>query len=121
MLFWKQKHRVSIFLGGGRLSKKTFELLTETMFYVLMAFRSGEWCGAEAVDWVARRTNGRVRMGPGTLYTILAKFEDEDVLRPTEVSGRRKHYAITEKGNRLYEEELARLRQCVADAEQEER
>lgn len=103
------------------MSKKTFELLSETMFYVLMAFRSGEWCGAEAANWVAQRTNGRVRMGPGTLYTILAKFEEEDVLCPTEISGRRKHYAITEKGNRLYEAELERLRQCVADAEQEVR
>ena len=45
--------------------------LTEAMFYVLMAFRRGELCGTEIAAAVERRTEGRVRLGPGTLYTIL--------------------------------------------------
>ena len=99
------------------MSKKALEQLSETMFYVLMAFHCGEFCGAEVTAWIEERTRGRIRMGPGTLYTILAQFESAGVLENAEIQGRKKHYRITEKGIRLYSEELARLRQCVADAE----
>ena len=99
------------------MAKKALEQLSETMFYVLMAFLHGEFCGAEAADWIEARTKGRIRMGPGTLYTILAQFEASKVLEPTETMGRRKHYRITEKGRALYQAELERLMQCIADAE----
>lgn len=48
--------------------------LTEAMFYVLMALRRGEVCGTEIAAWTERCTEGRVRLGPGTLYTILGRF-----------------------------------------------
>ena len=41
--------------------------LTEPMYYVLMSFLHGEMCGIEITDFVARKTAGRVRLGPGTL------------------------------------------------------
>lgn len=103
--------------GGAHMAKKALEQLSETMFYVLMAFLHGEWCGSEAAAWIEDRTRGRIRMGPGTLYTILAQFEDAGVLAPTETQGRRRHYCITDKGRTLYASELERLRQCIADAE----
>ena len=43
--------------------------LTEPMFYVLMSFLRSEMCGIEITEFVARKTHGRVRLGPGTLYT----------------------------------------------------
>ena len=48
--------------------------LTEAMFYVLMALRRGELCGTEIAAWAERCTEGRVRLGPGTLYTIFEAF-----------------------------------------------
>ena len=62
------------------MGKKSLESLTETMFYVLMAFRRQALCGTEAAGFVSRKTRGRVNMGPGTLYTILAKFQEEGFL-----------------------------------------
>lgn len=100
------------------MAKKALEQLTETMFYVLMSFHHGDLCGAEAADWIQKRTKGRIRMGPGTLYTILAQFEAADVLKASDTQGRRKHYHMTERGRSLYEAELIRLRQCLADAEE---
>lgn len=100
------------------MAKKALEQLSETMFYVLMAFHHGELCGAEVTAWIQERTRGRIRMGPGTLYTILAQFEGAEVLKATDTQGRKKHYRITEKGRSLYAEELERLRRCVADAEE---
>ena len=100
------------------MAKKALEQLSETMFYVLMAFQHGDLCGAEAADWIQKRTKGRIHMGPGTLYTILAQFEAANVLKASDMQGRRKHYHMTERGRSLYEAELIRLRQCLADAEE---
>ena len=99
------------------MPRKSMESLTESMFYVLMAFKAGEMCGIDVADYIEARTGGRLKIGPATLYTILAKFEHEKYIREVSVEGRKRTYAITAKGARAYEEELARLRRCVADAE----
>lgn len=95
--------------------------LTEPMFYVLMSFLKRDMCGIDVTEFVARRTGGRVRLGPGTLYTLLAKFQEEGLLQETEVEGRRRTYRLTQKGRAAYLEELDRLRSCVADGEEEAR
>lgn len=59
--------------------------------------------------------------GAGTLYTILAKFEEVGLIRETAVEGRKRTYALTDAGLERYEEELVRLRSCLADAEEERR
>ena len=94
--------------------------LTEPMFYVLMSFLRRDMCGTEITEFVERRTGGRVRLGPGTLYTLLGKFQDEKLIVETEVDGRRRTYHLTDKGRALYREELERLRRCVRDSDQEE-
>lgn len=101
------------------MPRKAMESLTESMFYVLMAFRHGEMCGIDAAEFIEKCTDGRVELGPATLYTILAKFEKEKYIRETAVDGRKRTYRITEKGLDAYEAELARLRMCITDAEKE--
>ena len=101
------------------MPRKPMAVLTEAMFYVLMAFRQGEKCGIDAADWIERRTGGRVKPGPATLYTILGKFEKEKLIKETLVEGRKRSYRITEKGLSAYEAELARLKACVLDADEE--
>lgn len=98
------------------MPKQSLKILTESMFYVLMAFRRREMCGVDVADFIERRTRGRVRLGPATLYTILAKFEKERYIRQTSTEGRKRTYALTAKGVEAYDAEEARLRQCVADA-----
>lgn len=98
------------------MPKKALENLTETMFYVLMALYQNPMCGIDAADFIARRTNGRVKVGPATLYTILGKFESVKYIRETEVDGRKRTYEITEKGREAYREELERLKMCIEDA-----
>ena len=103
------------------MPRKAMELLTESMFYVLMALWDGAKCGIEIAEYTETRTAGRVRLGPATLYTILAKFEKEKYIRETEIEGRKRTYCITTRGLEAYREEVQRLRQCVADAEAAER
>ncbi len=93
--------------------------LTEPMFYVLMAFLHGEMCGIDVAAFVEKKTRGRVKLGPGTLYTLLNKFQDEGLIEEIEVEGRKRTYRLTAKGREAYEEELERLRACLRDAEEE--
>lgn len=99
------------------MPKKAMEMLTESMFYVLMAFTKGDMCGIDIVDFISRRTKGRVQMGPATLYTILGKFEKESYIEEVSVEGRKRTYRITSLGRKAYHDELIRLKQCVTDAE----
>lgn len=80
------------------LAKKSLEILTETMFYVLMAFLKTDMCGTDVAAFIDQKTKGRIQMGPGTLYTILAKFQSEGLLEETEIQGRKRTYRITHRG-----------------------
>lgn len=99
------------------MPRKALEELTESMFYVLMVFCRGPLCGVDASAAITRKSRGRVRLGPATLYTILAKFEKEGYLREVQLEGRKRTYCITEAGRAAYEAELERLQQCIADAQ----
>ena len=102
------------------MPKKAMEILTESMFYVLMALSKSPMCGIDAAAWITQRTNGRVSLGPATLYTVLGKFEKEGYIAETEVEGRKRTYRITSKGLTAYRTELERLRACIADADGKE-
>lgn len=101
------------------MAKRPLELLTESMFYVLMALTGGEKCGTEISAYIEEKAAGAVPMGPGTLYTILGRFLEGGLIQETYTAGRRKGYALTEQGRAAYGRELARLRRCVHDAETE--
>ena len=94
---------------------------TEPMYYGLMSCLRQDMCGTEITEFVDRKTRGRVNLGPGTLYTLLARFLDEGLIRETQVDGRRRTYRITPKGRAAFQEELERLRACAADGEEESR
>ena len=95
------------------MAKEPLKVLTESMFYVLLSLLRQERCGTEIVQYVDDATAGRVPLGPGTLYTILAKFQEEGLIRETAVEGRKRTYAITDRGRALFRQELSRLRLCV--------
>ena len=60
-------------------------------------------------------SKGRVKVGPGTLYTLLGKFEKENIIRETEVQGRKRSYLITNKGKQILLDEYRRLNTLVKD------
>ena len=102
------------------MAKEPLKVLTESMFYVLLSLLRQERCGTEIVQLVNDTTAGRVPLGPGTLYTILGKFQEEGLIRETAVEGRKRTYAITDRGRALFRQELSRLKLCVADGDREE-
>ena len=101
------------------MAKKALEPMTEPMFYVLLCFHKKAMCGTEISDYVRNLTDERVRLGPGTLYSILSTFQEEGLIEKMDAEGRRIPYRITEKGELLFAEEIARLKKCLEDAERE--
>lgn len=102
------------------MPKRAMETLTESMYYTLMAFHLGPMCGTDIMDFVETWTEGRVQMGPATLYTILGKFEKEGYIQEISVEGRKRTYRITDKGRVAYQNEQDRLRRCITDAQRVE-
>lgn len=98
------------------MPKQAMENLTESMFYVLMALQRGDACGAEITAYAAEISGGAVRLGPATLYTLLARFEKEGFLAEAGTVGCKRYYRLTAAGKAAYEGERARLQRCLNDA-----
>ncbi|MPW24514.1 PadR family transcriptional regulator [Alkalibaculum sp. M08DMB] len=90
------------------MAREQFQNLTEPMYYILLAL-TRECCGVDIMDMVSQISHGRVKVGPGTLYTLLAKFELAKIIKQTKVEGRKRSYIITEKGMELLRDEYERL------------
>lgn len=99
------------------MGKKSLEPITESMFYVLLCLHNKNMYGTEMAELVRKITDDRVKLGPGTLYSILSTFETEGVISKYSQEGRRITYQITERGEQLYQDELQRMRKCLWDAQ----
>ena len=96
------------------MPREKFQTLTEQMFYILLCLRK-ECCGMDIMAEVSEITEGRVSVGPGTLYNLLEQFVQAGMIRETRVEGRRKSYILTQKGAVTLREEFERLRKQTAD------
>lgn len=96
------------------MAREQFQNLTEPMYYILMSLMN-ERCGVDIMASVDEISSGRVKVGPGTLYALLGKFEKENMIRETEVIGRKRSYIITDKGLEALKEEFKRLMILVED------
>lgn len=99
------------------MSREQFQTLTEPMYYILLALLE-ECCGVDIMDKVKTLSKGRVKVGPGTLYAMLSKFEENGVIRRTAEEGRRKSYLITEKGRLMLRDEYQRLNAMLEDGKE---
>ncbi len=96
------------------MPRARFQTLTEQMFYILICLRK-ECCGMDIMAEVSRMTDGRVNVGPGTLYNLLEQFLAADMIRETKTEGRRRSYILTEEGKKALENEHQRICQQAAD------
>ena len=98
------------------MAREKFQTLTEQMFYILLCLQR-ECCGTDIMGRVTAITQGRVAVGPGTLYNLLESFLAAGMILETKVEGRKRSYLITEAGQKALEDEYRRLRTLVADYE----
>ena len=92
--------------------------LTEALFYILLAVRKPNH-GYGITQEVAELTNGRVTLGPGTLYGAIQSLEKKNWIQiyseDTE-SRKKKEYLITETGKAVFNEEKQRLQELLTHA-----
>jgi DNA-binding PadR family transcriptional regulator len=98
------------------MPREKFVTLTEAMFYILICLQK-ECCGTDIMQQVHDMTDGRVRIGPGTLYNLLDQFLKNKMIQETSVLGRRKNYQITQYGKELLDLEYERIKQLAKDYE----
>lgn len=96
------------------MAREQFQSLTEQMYYILLALLEPR-CGVDISRRAAEISRGRIEIGPGTLYTLLAKFETEGMIKEVSRDGRKKYYRITEPGRRMLMDEYDRLRLLVEE------
>jgi DNA-binding PadR family transcriptional regulator len=84
--------------------------LTETTFLVLLAVYKPNH-GYGIMQFIEKRTNGRVVLGAGTLYGAINALVKKKWIGPfgDEVDSKKKEYLITDVGKQKAEEELRRM------------
>ncbi len=98
------------------MAREQLQTLTEPMYYILLALME-ECCGVDIMERVKTISKGRVKVGPGTLYAMLARFEEGGIVRKTAEEGRRKSYIITDTGIEMVREEFVRLQTMIEDGQ----
>lgn len=92
--------------------------LTETMFYILMTLHK-PMHGYGITQEISALTKGRVQLGAGTLYGALKTMNERQWIQPVGPSAgprNKKEYMITDAGRRIFEREVARLREALDNA-----
>lgn len=97
--------------------------LTPAVFHVLLALAGGELHGYAIMQEVANHSDGRIKMGPGTLYgtikrLIAARLIEESDERPDPEldDERRRYYRLTAVGQRVVRAEAQRYADMAAVA-----
>lgn len=94
--------------------------LPPATFHILLAVADDERHGYGIIQDVAARTNGSLRLSPGTLYRSIQRMLEQGLLvevkeRPAAADDdeRRRYYRITRLGRLVAEAEARRLVQLV--------
>lgn len=98
------------------MAREQLKNLTEPMFYVLLTLYQPRH-GYEIMQMIQNITNDRVKVGAGTLYSLLSRFEKEKIIEQVDEDGRRKIYKLTIKGREILENEHKRLKALVRDGD----
>ena len=69
----------------------------------------------DIMERVRTITEGRVTIGPGTLYNLLENFQKACMIRETKVEGRKRSYILTNIGRQALEDEVARMSTLIND------
>ena len=98
--------------------------LSSAIFHILLALADEDRHGYGIMQEVKTRTEGRVQLGPGTLYGAIKRLLEKGVIAETKERSdpelndeRRRYYRLTDFGQRVLQAEAARLAQMVKQAQ----
>jgi len=95
--------------------------LSPAALHILLALASEDRHGYGIMREVARQSDGRYKLGPGTLYDNLQKLLDQGIVEehsPRSLSDdpRRRYYRLSRFGRGLLDREITRLEGVVREA-----
>jgi DNA-binding PadR family transcriptional regulator len=103
-----------------RRDRAPFLPLTPAAFHVLLALADGPKHGYLILKEVEERTAGAVRLSTGTLYGLIKRFLDDELIVELSSEGdgqeRRRPYRLTPFGREVASAEAARLQGLVTAA-----
>jgi DNA-binding PadR family transcriptional regulator len=101
--------------------------LSPAVFHILLALADEERHGYGIMQEVKRRTDGKVRLGAGTLYGAIKRLLEKGIIAETDKrpdpelnEERRRYYRLTDFGQRVLRVEVSRLNQLVQQARDKE-
>jgi len=97
--------------------------LSAATLHILLSLASEDRHGYGIMREVARQSDGRYKLGPGTLYDNLQKLLDQGIVeerspRSASDDPRRRYYRLSRFGRGLLVTEIARLEDVVREAKQ---
>jgi DNA-binding PadR family transcriptional regulator len=93
--------------------------LSRPVFHILLALADGERHGYAIMQGVEARSDGDVKIGPGTLYGAIRRLLEQGAIEEVEVptgpddDARRRYYTLTDFGRSLLVAEADRLEKLV--------
>lgn len=98
--------------------------LTPAVLHIMLALVDGERHGYSIMQEVTKQTDGKMRMGPGTLYGSIKRMMADGLIEesgerpdPAVDDERRRYYRLTGFGRRVIRAEIQRLEQIVQSAQ----
>jgi DNA-binding PadR family transcriptional regulator len=92
--------------------------LTEAIFYILLALRNPNH-GYGIIQEISEMTDGRVVLGPGTLYGAINSMVSKGWIHlysEEKESRKKKEYLITERGIEVFNQEVKRLSELLENS-----
>jgi DNA-binding PadR family transcriptional regulator len=97
--------------------------LTPAVFFILFALAQGEKHGYAIMQEVSVLSDGKFRMGPGTLYTTIQRLLELSLIEEIDADSgsRRRYYRLTRTGKLVFKAEVGRMDAVVKLALQHRR
>ena len=96
------------------MPRRKLDPLPAAAFQILLALADGDLHGYAIMRLVEQLTGGRVRLGPGTLYSSIQALLEEGLIEEIDsgreaASDRRRLYRLTSSGRKIARTEADRL------------
>jgi len=107
-----------------QMKTPTTSPLTEATFFILLSLAPAPKHGYAIMKEVRELSNGRIKFSTGTLYGAIRRLLEQGWIKrvtdpePNPTDRERKAYALTDKGRKVVNAEVERLKSLLSTAEQ---
>jgi DNA-binding PadR family transcriptional regulator len=97
---------------SARMPKRKLDPLPAAAFQILLSLAGEDLHGYGIMRQVEEQSGGRIRLGPGTLYSSIQALLEEKLIEEIDSSSeetRRRYYRLTSAGRKLARSEAERM------------